>query len=359
MNLDWSLLDESPPPSPRPPPPPPPQTPRKRKAPRTKAPPRPRIKKVRKVGSGIAYGTNVTDRTNRIRGNAMRIRGTKTMVTVQTSFGGRLAKYKTSAPVRAWFRSRIDSFVQYVSERLVVFSFVLNEAIRTSMDNGEEPPDLGANSMQKLLAGNGDERVQAVWAKWHAELPSSCTDDAPSHVPHVLNNAANLYATNHAYTIVANYIGRLARFITGYIRLYAPRLRDEKGMWYWIYATVMGVERAVQGPLPLEATRIVDMLQGHGQGPINIIVSSKGKETKDPTDALRRSHKLLGLHLQHSVPKAFALVPMNNVKRHHITIDTTTTTSTTTKGSVYDSHDHPPPPPLLMKPWGPARDPPM
>jgi hypothetical protein len=284
----------------------------------------PSVKKVRKLGSGISHGDRVTDRVNNVRAKALKDRGTKSIVTVQTSFGGRLAKYRTPGPVRAWFRERIDSFVQYTSERLVVFSLVLNEAVRTCMDRGEEPPDLSSNNMQKLLAGNGDPRVQEVWAKWHAELPSSCTDDAPVRVSHVLQNAANAYAVNHAYTIVANYTGRLVRFITGYIRLHAPRLLDERGMWYWVYATVMGVERREEGPMTREATALVDLLREHGQGTINMIVHNNGRSKHDATDALRRSHKLLGLHLQHAVPKAFALVPMNNVKRHHITIDTTT-----------------------------------
>jgi hypothetical protein len=30
------------------------------------------------------------------------------------------------------------------------------------------------------------------------------------------------------------------------------------------------------------------------------------------------------LHLEHKVPRAFAVVPMSNVRRHHITIDRTT-----------------------------------
>lgn len=290
-----------------------------------------RVPKIRKVGGGVAYGEHASDGHNSTRTEALQQRAEVDYVTVQASFGGRLLRRAPEA-IREYVRDEIDRFVLYVSERLVIFSLVLNEAVRGVMNNGGAPIDFSANKMQQLIAGNGDPRVQAVWARWDADLPDSCKSrNAPVGVSQVLKHAANGYAVNHAVSMLKNFPGRLARFIRGYIRLHAPSLLEEKGMWYQVFCDTVYKPRAWNGPFSRDASDLVDMLRDRLQWPEGTDLGAPpGIEGNAHHKAIlvrvntACSFQLLRLYLEFDVPKAFAMVPMSNVKRHHINLDTTT-----------------------------------
>jgi hypothetical protein len=258
------------------------------------------------------HGASKMGRENQTRSSSLKARKGKVFVATKASLGGRLLP-NSPVELRDWGRSVIDDLTLVVSQRLVAASYVLDMALRRSMDADADLPDITMNGIQKLLS-NGPTASVSIKNAWTELFPGNDFAGILRATPglaHVLQSSATPFHTCLANETIHKFHHKTRDLLKRWVRHHHPDAPNDT--WY-------RMEQAVNGEdvdLPEAFRAFVDIVR------TAIVPVDAGNQGAQLEGWMRNTYALMRIRNAYNVPGGFSLVPAMHVKRHHIKIDST------------------------------------
>eukprot|EP00952_Eustigmatos_sp_NYUAD-ZCMA_P014620 56768-Eustigmatos_ZCMA.PRE.2 len=230
---------------------------------------------------------------------------------VKCSFPGRMGRL-LDEEVRGVLLEVIDSYVEAASKMLVRCSMVANEYLLESFRQGVQPdPDVTLFRRCMTAKASGDQLLQEVLdsAFEHHPVIERPTGDWP-----IVNWAVNRFFACYDNNLWMHFIPRVCSFVRDWV----VRQDVEEDLVGVISATILGYSCNKVTVLPQIVWEFIDRQR---------VLLNRPREIKPETAPramlLRFMYTILSFREVHGLPGKFSLVPLNKVKRHHITICTT------------------------------------
>jgi hypothetical protein len=259
------------------------------------------------------HGVSKTGRENQTRSSSLKARKGKVFVATKASLGGRLLP-NSPVELRDWGRGVIDDLTLVVSQRLVAASYVLDAALRRSMDADAGMPDISMNGIQKLLSNGPTASVfiKNAWAELFPGNDFAGILGATPGLAQVLKSSATPFHTCLANETIHKFHHKTRGLLKRWVRHYHPDA--PKDMWYRMEQAVNGED---VGDLPEAFRAFVDIVR------TAIVPVDAGDQNAQLEGWMRNTYALMRIRNAYNIPGGFSLVPAMHVKRHHIKIDST------------------------------------
>jgi hypothetical protein len=259
------------------------------------------------------HGASKTGRENKTRSSSLRARKGKVFVATKASLGGRLLP-NSPVELREWGHSVIDDLTLVVSQRLVAASYVLDVALRRSMDADAELPDISMNGIKKVLCNGPTASVfiKHAWAELFPGNDFAGILEATPGLKDVLASSATPFHTCLANETVHKFHHKTRDLLKRWVRHHHPDA--PKDTWYRMEQALNGED---VGDLPEAFRAFVDIVR------TAIVPVDAGDQNAQLEGWMRNTYALMRIRNAYSIPGGFSLVPAMHVKRHHIKIDST------------------------------------
>jgi hypothetical protein len=230
---------------------------------------------------------------------------------VKTSLRGRIAPFSYTTGVVV--REIVEQYVDTVSRMTVRASMVANEAILEYLRGGVLPQVDSTFFRHCMVAESSDPVITRVLEDQfqdHPEITRVFGDWA------VINYAANQLYTNFDNDLWMRFDSRFA----SYVRDWLVRFDYEEGLCASIVGHVMGRPSNSITVLPQGVWEFMDVWKAELRPTDEHFVA----EGTSSAVLLKCLYRILEFRNTYGLSGRFSLVPLNKVRRHHVTIDTTT-----------------------------------
>ena len=255
-------------------------------------------------------------------------------ICVKACFAKRFA-HGCPAPQRAYMRTLVDGYVDSISRMSVRGSLVMNEAIHRCFETRVDLPDLRDQTVvRKILTGKSTHTVVVdVMNELFRDHPEIARWKADGQV---VTYEAKQFITNFQNHIIGNFDDWLRGFLKGYVKLYHENA--PKWWWWGTYVDILELEEDhPHDLLPADLVAFVRTMKTRMTWRGKVDHKSKPSELVGPTYAILRAH------YDFKVPGGFTMVPISNVKRRYIQIDSTTLWKMVTHvATKFKKHGHVP-----------------